>query len=706
MSDWTLPSSFGQLIVKDGCGVFGMLRKPGAPRIPNQHAVKGLACIKYRGSDLGAGYACFDSSSRNTFRVKAFVNDELVHTAIIRGLSELLGEPVRVALQRHSLKTSILEAEYTDLKNPEGEIDLMVDAINSSLLDDKKIMGRIFSYGKSVSVFKEVGYPLDVAKIFGLDKDDQVLGDVWIAHTRQPTNSPGSSPIWSHPFCAFDCAIVHNGDISSFGANLEFLRSIGFKSHVGTDSEVISRLLNFLIRKERLTVEEACALLTNPFEENSVLSSPRVSSKYRGAKLDGPFAVVAGYADEEDTYLIALTDRSKFRPVIIGEDDHCFYVASEEVQIRALSPEATVWTPEPGSYFVASAKSGLISSGRRHKKQDFSGWSRNFEGSSDSSIDAAEMTFAELNDRIRESYSRGQESVSLQNVAGHRYLGIGATRKKHEGKLKIRLEGFPGNCLANLNDGADFEVFGNVADDLADTMHSGKVVIHGSARDVVGQALQGGDVMIRGSVGNRAAIQMREYKSSRPFIVIGENADDYLGEYMAGGVVLLLNLSGREYPVGNYVGTGMVGGTIYIRGKVGARQVGLPPKKADVMAYLEVEKLEGNISPEAYDSLSKLSFPSEEMIFRLLPDKFAKRLRTLFFRSKYTKPVSVEYRIFDSRTDDLPTITRKLEDFFSTFDIPDNLRKLVLESKYTVIRTPSEVDSETPIPPQEVPVEE
>src|SRR4029077_15979691 len=124
--------------------------------------------------------------------------------------------------------------------------------------------GRIFSYGKYVTVYKEVGYPAEVAKMGGLDGDDGGA-DMWLAPTRQPTNSPGSLPIWSHPFASMNTAIVHNGDISSYGSNMELLNSWGIKSHVGTDSEVIARLLDHLMRIDGLNVREAATVLTNPF---------------------------------------------------------------------------------------------------------------------------------------------------------------------------------------------------------------------------------------------------------------------------------------------------------------------------------------------------------------------------------------------------------------------------------------------------------
>ena len=268
--EWRFDTTFGQPIVKDGCGVLGIIKKPGAPAISSKSAVIGLSCIKYRGSNLGAGYACFDSSRLNKIKIKAFVRDESVRKLIESELSILLGVPVSSRLENlgdAALGRKILDLEFEYPLVGVSDLDRKVDQINSALLSDRRIDGRIFSFGRSVDVFKEVGYPLDVATMFGLDGENEKFGDLWLAHTRQPTNSPGSSPIWTHPFSSFDCAIVHNGDISSFGANLEFLNSLGYRSHVGTDSEVIANLLNYLIRIEGLSVINAATVLTNPFEE-------------------------------------------------------------------------------------------------------------------------------------------------------------------------------------------------------------------------------------------------------------------------------------------------------------------------------------------------------------------------------------------------------------------------------------------------------
>jgi glutamate synthase domain-containing protein 1/glutamate synthase domain-containing protein 3 len=703
---WQLDSRFGQPVNKDGCGVFGVIRKKESPKISNLTAVSAISCIKYRGSSLGAGYACFDNAGGSDYKIKAFVRDSSVAREIESKLSNFLGPPTNVNLklpdESCGKKFGIYNAIFPNSAK-DSKLEKEVDAINFSLLSDRKLEGRIFSYGKHVEVFKEVGYPLDVASFYGLDCDIK-KADVWIAHTRQPTNSPGSSPIWSHPFASLDCAIVHNGDISSFGANIELLNTWGYQSLVGTDSEVIARLLFYLIRVEGLSVTEASTVLTNPFEDDAPRSITKLLSAYRGAKLDGPFAVVAGYCDGKDSYLIALTDRSKFRPLLIGEDENCFYVASEENQIRNISRDAKIWAPEPGSYFIASLNDGLLESGTRKNKPSLNAWNE-AEASAKPTlrqIDATGMEFSTINNLIREEIESGSGSIRFTNLSGQRYIGIGASPRKGS-SFKIELTGFPGNCLANLNDGAFFEVYGNVADDVADTMHSGSVIVHGDARDVIGQALQGGRVFVRGSVGNRAGIQMREYLDRKPFLLIGECADDYLGEYMAGGMITVLNLSGESNPVGKFVGTGMVGGAIYVRGTVKESQIGLRPKKSDIFGYLKAAMLDGIITEEVFKQIALLEYPDEAALLHSLPTNLFKRLRALFFRSKYTKPMILEHRKLNAAEVDL--LAREVKEFFKKFRLGEERLGEVLGSEFTVIKT-TEEERETPLPPQEVPVEE
>ncbi len=713
LDDIAFDRRFGQPLMKDGCGVFGILRKQDAPLITNQVAVNGISCIKYRGSDLGAGYAAFRTRAGQPapYRVQAFVTDGGVAEHIGSVLRERVGpigsQSLRVVDPRRK-GLSVWEATISPSSaNSDSIIESAVDSVNASLFKET-FEGRVFSYGRYLTVYKEVGYPAEVAKMWGLE-GDQGGADMWIAHTRQPTNSPGSLPIWSHPFASMNTAIVHNGDISSYGSNMELLNSWGIKSHVGTDSEVIARLLDHLIRIDGLSIAEAATILTNPFERNISKEMRDLLYRYRGARLDGPFAVVAGYADGKDTYLIALTDRSKFRPLLLGEDENYFYVASEENQIRNQSKHAKVWTPEPGAFFIASLREGLIETGSERSINTQSGalpddlTPAGFTGFT--KVDATGRGFKELNEVIASSYSRGEPGIVIENCTGQRYLGIGISTRS-DGRatsFKVVVTGFPGNCLANLNDGASFEVFGNVADDMADAMHAGSIVVHGNCRDVVAQALQGGRIFVRGTVGNRAAIQMREYTKERPFLIVGETADDYLGEYMAGGVVIVLNLSNSSKAARNYIGTGMVGGRIYIRGKVEEHQLGLIPQREDILRYLKAQTQEGTLSQEAYDTIASAEYPSTRLLSESLPEPLLIRVLTVFFTTKYTKPLVVESRRLNR--DDLAVIGERLDQFFRAFSLSDDTVADVLSSEFTIIKT-KEDKMELHVPPQEATVEE
>lgn len=546
------------MISPSGCGVFGILRKPHAPKIPGDKVVTAIDAVSYRGSDKGAGFAVFNKEEGNYYYLKAFFLDDpskMKRVMEDQGL-QVLEEQVEVE------DSGVCSCNYKVSIGNIAQLRKAVRNLNEMLWPDRR--GRIYSMGRSLNVFKGVGYPKDIAKIYDVSK---YSGDMWLAHTRQPTNSPGSYPYWSHPFSSFDVAIVHNGDVSSFGANLEFLQSRGWGGFVGTDSEVMAFLFEELI-SEGLTVEEVSKILVNPSRRTSAIS-PHHDYLYRNARLDGPFTAIIGYDSGEDLYIVGLADRSKFRPVLIGEDEYYYYIASEESQIRLMSREAKVWTLNPGSYFIASLKKGVISYGRDIEEiRSFSAYP-SFT-SSDYDIDASRVGYKDLN---REILKTGKKEVKVINVMGHRYVGLTFPRAG----MKVRLYGVVGNAMANLNENNEFYVYGNVADDCCDTMHGGKVVITGDARDVLAQTLQGGKVFVGGNAGNRVGIQMREYANKRPYLVIGGRVDDYLGEYMAGGVIVVLGLRVKGEKTGNFVGTGMVGGKIFVRGKVEPEKIGIQP---------------------------------------------------------------------------------------------------------------------------------
>ncbi len=204
-------------------------------------------------------------------------------------------------------------------------------------------------------------------------------------------------------------------------------------------------------------------------------------------------------------------------------------------------------------------------------------------------IDAGGIYYRQMNEAIRAAIADGAKHVVLENVNGQRYIGTGVSAKD----VKIDVHGTAGNDLGMLMDGPMVEIFGAAQDGVGNTMNAGTVVIHGDAGDVLGYGMRGGAVYVKGDVGYRVGIHMKAYESLVPVMVCGGNARDFFGEYMAGGILVLLGMNSQfaDQPlVGSFVGAGMHGGTIYLRGTVEpwqcGKEVGITEATEDDMATL------------------------------------------------------------------------------------------------------------------------
>ncbi|MFB3766413.1 MAG: hypothetical protein ACE14P_14360 [Methanotrichaceae archaeon] len=197
---------------------------------------------------------------------------------------------------------------------------------------------------------------------------------------------------------------------------------------------------------------------------------------------------------------------------------------------------------------------------------------RDAKGAEFAEIDAAGLATKELNDRLRDLMLSGVKKVVLRNVCGQRYIGTRLYSPDHK-KLDIEIFGTPGNDLGAFLYGHTLVVHGNAQDGVGNTMDAGEITVEGRAGDVVGFSMRGGKIFVRDNVGYRTALHMKEYEEKKPVVVIGGTSQDFLGEYMAGGIVILLGLEGRTHTA-NFIGTGMHGGVIYLRGSVGETQVG------------------------------------------------------------------------------------------------------------------------------------
>ncbi|MEM2906020.1 MAG: hypothetical protein QW587_09875, partial [Candidatus Bathyarchaeia archaeon] len=180
-------------------------------------------------------------------------------------------------------------------------------------------------------------------------------------------------------------------------------------------------------------------------------------------------------------------------------------------------------------------------------------------------VDAEGLHYRDLNALLRTLGGGRVKRVELRNVYGQRYVGTSL-----HSDLELHIYGTPGNDLGAFMNGPRIIVHGNVQDACGNTMDNGEIIVHGRAGDITGYGMRGGRIFIRDDAGYRVGIHMKEYAEKKPILVVGGTVQDFLGEYMAGGVLLVLGLtlpSGGGHKA-SYVGTGMHGGAIYIKGSV------------------------------------------------------------------------------------------------------------------------------------------
>ena len=173
-------------------------------------------------------------------------------------------------------------------------------------------------------------------------------------------------------------------------------------------------------------------------------------------------------------------------------------------------------------------------------------------------LDVKNVEYTELNDAVR----RCGGECRVINCLGQRFIGAGLTG------TQIMIDGIPGNALGAYLNGGEIIVHGNAQDAVGDTMNEGKIVIHGNIGDAAGYAMRGGRIFVKGNANYRAGIHMKQHKAKVPVLVIGGRTGSFLGEYQAGGVIVVLGLhtDGKKI-VHNFPCTGMHGGKLFLRGK-------------------------------------------------------------------------------------------------------------------------------------------
>lgn len=347
----------GQIRIPAGCAISGIMNKKGK-RFSGEMIIDSISVMHERSNGLGGGFAAYgiypdhkDSFAFHLFYdskvarreteefLKKYYDIELAEAIPTRKVSSIKDSPI---IMRYFAKPKIDELYQSGLNEDDFTVKFVFKVNNG--IDGAFVV----SSGKNMGVFKAVGYPEDVGEFYKLES---MYGYMWTAHGRFPTNTPG----WwggAHPFNLLGCSVVHNGELSSYGSNREYLRQNGYKCSLQTDTEVVAYLFDLYYRKHKLPVDIVCKILAPPMWDE-INRMPREQQRlYKSLRavyglglMNGPFSVIIS----TDTGLIALNDRIKLRPLVVAEKGDMMFIASEESAIRAVceNPQK-VWHPRGG----------------------------------------------------------------------------------------------------------------------------------------------------------------------------------------------------------------------------------------------------------------------------------------------------------------------------------------------------------------------
>jgi glutamate synthase domain-containing protein 1 len=346
----------GEVRIPSGCALSGIFSRAGR-RISGEQIIRSIAVMHDRSNGLGGGFAGYGiyPEYRECYALHVFYDDVaakrnceeyLERKFDVVNLSEI---PVRAnpAITQAPLIWRYFARPHQG--EDEAELDEREYVVRCVNHINAEVNGAyVFSSGKNMGVFKAVGFPEDVGDFYRLEDYEAYC---WTGHGRYPTNTPG----WwggAHPFTLLDCSVVHNGEISSYDANRRFIEMFGYKCTLRTDTEVIAYIIDFLLRKQGLTLAEAAAVIAPSFWQTIEDMPQKKREQYTFLRqvfpellITGPFSIIVGFSGG----MMALNDRLKLRSLVAAEKGDTVYVASEECAIRAIERDVDcTWSPMGG----------------------------------------------------------------------------------------------------------------------------------------------------------------------------------------------------------------------------------------------------------------------------------------------------------------------------------------------------------------------
>lgn len=167
---------------------------------------------------------------------------------------------------------------------------------------------------QEMNFFKKAGKVSDLED-FVLNKD--VSGTIGIGHTRWATHGVPND-VNAHPHLSNSgrLVIVHNGIIENYSSIKEQLKNkYNYTFHSDTDTEVLGNLIELLLLKENLNIEDAVRMALN--------------------EVVGAYAIVVLDKEQPDVMIAA----RKGSPMVIGIGKDEFYIASDASPIVEFTKE-------------------------------------------------------------------------------------------------------------------------------------------------------------------------------------------------------------------------------------------------------------------------------------------------------------------------------------------------------------------------------
>lgn len=292
------------------CGIVGLFLKDTAlePRLGHLMAEM-LATMCDRGPD-SAGFAVYGPGKQGITKITLQSADP----ARFRGLSDQLAKEIGAPVSMSMKDTHAVLRVETTLAGRVREI-----------LAEEHPEFRIMGVGETIEIYKEVGYPTEVAERFALSS---MTGSHGIGHTRMATESAVTT-MGAHPFSTGpDQCLVHNGSLSNHSNLRRELKRDGMRFETENDTEV------------------AAAYLTHQMGKGMSLGD----AMGQGLRdLDGFFTFVVGTRDGFGV----VRDPIACKPAVLAETDRYVAFGSEYRALVSLPgiDEARIWEPEPATVY-------------------------------------------------------------------------------------------------------------------------------------------------------------------------------------------------------------------------------------------------------------------------------------------------------------------------------------------------------------------